>query len=292
MTVTDIINKIKAFWQLTRLGHGFMLGIAVAIGALIAGDIFSEVYKFLLGILTAIFIEAGTFALNDYYDMEVDRENDRLDRPLVRGDLKSETAFLIGVILTIIGVALSFFINIWCFGIALFSALFGVAYDVKIKETGFFGNVYIAYTMAIPFVFGGLIFQKSVLVLVVLSLITFLSGLGREIMKGITDVKGDALRDVKTLARVYGIKNAKCVSIAFYSTAVILSPIPYIYDLSGFRNYPYLFFVLIADALFVFACIKLRSGDLEVVDGLRKTTIIAMLFGLIAFLAGAIINWV
>ena len=293
MTDEKISKKIKAFWHLTRLGHGFMLGIAVLIGALIAGNVLSEIYGVLLGVLTAILIEAGTFALNDYYDIEVDRENARLDRPLVREDLKPETAFMLGVILTILGVACSYFINIWCFLIALVSALFGVAYDIKLKETGVLGNIYIAYTMAIPFVFGGLVFQniqKGVLVLIILSLITFLSGLGREIMKGIIDVKGDAIRDVKTVARVYGVENAKITSITFYSVAVLLSPIPFIFDLSGFRNYPYLLFVIIADTIFLYTCIKLRGGDVEVINGLRKTTIMAMLFGLIAFLVGAVAN--
>ncbi len=295
MTDEQILKKIKSFWQLTRLGHGFMLSIAVVIGALIVGNVFLKVYGVLLGVLAAILIEAGTFSLNDYYDIEVDRENERLDRPLVRGDIKPKTAFTAGVILTVIGVACAYFINNWCFLIALLSALFGVAYDIKLKETGFLGNIYIAYTMAIPFLFGGMIFQnveKGVLVLIVLSLITFLSGLGREIMKGIIDVKGDSLREVKTVARVYGIKKARIISITFFSMAVALSPIPFIYNLSGFRNYPYLVFVLIADIIFIYSCIKLKSGDKEVINGLRKTTIMAMLFGLIAFFSGAAVNWV
>lgn len=281
-------SKLKAYWQLTRLGHGFMLGFAVLIGAVIAGSI-SSLTLLLLGFFTAIFIEAGTFSLNDYYDIEVDRANKRFDRPLVRGDINPKTAFILGVLTVIIGIICSAFINSWCFSIALITALFGIFYDIRLKESGIFGNIYIAFTMSIPFVFGGLIFQKSVLVLIVLSLITFLAGLGREIMKGIIDVEGDALRDVKTIARIYGVKRAGMVSIIFYLTAVLLSPLPYIFNLGGFRNYQYLAFVCLADIAFIYTCLKLYgSEDRDVINGLRRTTIVAMLFGLVAFLAGAL----
>ncbi|MDY6964997.1 MAG: UbiA family prenyltransferase [Halobacteriota archaeon] len=288
------VNKLKAIWQLARLGHGFMLGFAVIVGAVIAGDLFIIPFDTLLislslGFMTALFIEAGTFALNDYYDIEVDRANERFDRPLVRGDIEPNTALIIAVFAIVLGIACSSLINIWCFSIALVTALFGIFYDIKLKEAGIIGNIYIAFTMAIPFVFGGFIFQKSVFVLIVLSLITFLAGLGREIMKGIIDVEGDALRDVKTIARVYGVRRAGTVSIFLYMAAVLLSPLPFIFDLGGFRNYPYLVVVFIADIIFIYTCLKLyRSEDRDVVNNLRRTTIVAMLFGLIAFLSGAL----
>ena len=165
--------KFKALWQLTRLGHGFMLGFAVIIGALIAGDLSSIpsdtlLISLSLGFLAALLIEAGTFALNDYYDIEVDTANERLDRPLVRGEIEQKTALIIAFFAILLGIICSLLINIWCFSIATITALFGIFYDIKLKETGLLGNIYIAFTMAIPFVFGGFIFQRSVLVLVVL----------------------------------------------------------------------------------------------------------------------------
>ncbi|MDY6930390.1 MAG: UbiA family prenyltransferase [Halobacteriota archaeon] len=279
-------SKLKAYWQLTRLGHGFMLGFAVLIGVVIAGNI-SSFTPIFLGFFTALFIEVGTFSLNDYYDIEVDRANKRFDRPLVRGDIDPKTAFFLGVLTVIIGIVFSAFINIWCFSIALVTALFGIFYDVKLKESGIFGNIYIAFTMSVPFVFGGFIFQKGAAVLIILSMITFLAGLGREIMKGIIDVEGDALRDVKTIARVYGVKRAGTVSVILYLTSVLLSLLPFIYDLGGFRNYRYLVLVCLADITFIYSCLKLfGSEDRDTINGLRKTTIIAMLFGLIAFFTG------
>ena len=83
------MKKIKAIWEIMRLEHGVMIAIAILIGSLIAlkGETFPPIDKFILTFFTALFLEASTFALNDYYDLEIDKKNKRMDRPLVRGDL-------------------------------------------------------------------------------------------------------------------------------------------------------------------------------------------------------------
>ena len=47
-----------------------------------------------LAFLTALLIEASTFALNDYFDYDIDVKNNRTDRPLVRGELAKGTALV------------------------------------------------------------------------------------------------------------------------------------------------------------------------------------------------------
>jgi geranylgeranylglycerol-phosphate geranylgeranyltransferase len=282
--------NVKAMWQLTRLEHGLMLGSSVIIGMIISDDVIISISDALLGFLTVLLISAGIFALNDYCDMDVDIANDRADRPLVRGELQPRDALIIASIATPIGILCSFLLeNMWCFALAVITAGLGIVYDVKMKEAGVPGNAYIAFTMAIPFVFGGLIIRRVPFVLLIFSSMAFLSGFGREVMKGIVDVKGDALRDVKTIARVYGIGKAKIISVIFYMIAVLLTFFPFIFDMSGFRNHAYLFLILIADSLFAYVCYELyKSKDREKVNELRNTTLVAMIVGLIAFLCGSI----
>ena len=69
-----------------------MIAIAILIGSLIAARTFPAFDKFILTFFTALFLEASTFALNDYYDFEIDKKNKRIDRPLVRGDISKNTA--------------------------------------------------------------------------------------------------------------------------------------------------------------------------------------------------------
>ena len=95
------MGKLKAIWELMRLEHGIMIAIAILIGSVIAQKALFNILgfppfdKFILTFFTALFLEASTFALNDYFDLEIDKKNKRNDRPLVRGDLSQKTALLL-----------------------------------------------------------------------------------------------------------------------------------------------------------------------------------------------------
>ena len=69
------------------------------------------------------------------------------------------------------------------------------------KKVKLVGNFYIAYVMAIPFIFGGVsvlqtntyFFQINPIIYVI-ALIAFLTGSGREIMKDVQDFEGDVVK--------------------------------------------------------------------------------------------------
>ena len=289
-------SKIKTVWELTRAEHGLMYGFGVLIGIIIAGGSAYETAIF--GFFTALFIQAGTFALNDYCDLESDIANRRMDRPLVRGELRKEEALLIACFATAIGIIFAAFLAVFLnnpilFLLALTLAVSGILYDIKMKEFFAVSNFYIAFTMAVPFIFGGLIAEpgKIETALLILSSIAFLAGFGREVMKDIADVKGDALRNVRSVARIYGMENAKRVVVFSYSIAVILSVIPFFsVNTSYFHNTAYLLPVIVADALFVHTCFGLRKGADINYNYMRKETLIAIAIGLIAFISGALLR--
>ncbi len=133
------MKTLKAIWQLMRLEHGVMLFIAIVIGSLISQKTLYDntnlpLVNIFLTFFTALFLEASTFALNDYYDLEIDRINKRTDRPLVRGDISPKTALYLFYILFPLGLVCSFFVNMTCFIIALVTALISVLYDIKMKK--------------------------------------------------------------------------------------------------------------------------------------------------------------
>lgn len=308
-----MIRKIKTLWELTRLEHGLMYGFGVIIGMIIAGG---EIYAIILtpifglplvlvlptqiaalGFFTALFIQAGTFALNDYCDLESDIANQRLDRPLVRGELRKEEALLVAVIATAFGIISAAFLSYFILSLVLLATVLGILYDIKLKEFFIVSNVYIALTMALPFIFGSLIVEPGRVdpVILTLTLIAFLAGFGREVMKDIADVKGDALRDVKSIARVYGIDKAVRTTVFSYLLAVILSVVPFfLVNTVFFLNLAYLLPVMVANAFFLHTSIRLlktririRTGSGEV-HAMRKETLLAIGIGLIAFVCGAL----
>lgn len=284
--------KLKAVWELTRAEHGLMYGFGVLIGIFIAGG--NSYAVAILGFLIALFIQTGTFALNDYCDRDSDIANRRMDRPLVRGELRKEEALLIACFTTALGIIFAIFLAIFLNNfilllLVLILAALGILYDIKMKAFLAISNIYIAVTMAVPFIFGGLIAGVVKMSLLVLSSIAFLAGFGREVMKDIADVKGDALRDIRSVARIYGVENAKALTILSYSLAVILSVIPFfMLNSTYFFNPVYILVIIVADALFLHVCARLRKEHVNY-NSLRKETLVAIAIGLLAFVCGAMI---
>lgn len=279
------MKKLRAIWEVTRLEHGFIYGLGVVAGVFISlGHL--DLRLSIFGFLTALFLQASAFALNDYYDYEVDVANRRVDRPLVRGDLSRRGALTVAVVFALPGFAFALYISPTAFLLALAITLVGYAYDVKLKEYGVAGNIYIAFSMAAPFLFGAIVAGKVNTEVAVLSLIAFLSGLAREIMKGIEDVEGDALRDVKTVARTYGVDVAGRVSALLFILAVIASV--FVLTIPEYRDLKYIIPVSVTDSLLLSTSRKLLKGvEKEEVGRLRKRTMLALSVGLMAFLLGS-----
>lgn len=280
--------KIKAVWQLLRFEHGLMYSAGVLAGMVVSAGLDFSLQNAILGVLTACFLQASAFALNDYYDYEVDVANRRFDRPLVRGELKKEHALLLFAILAPLGFIAAFLINIEVFLLALIITLLGYAYDVKLKEFGLAGNVYIALSMAVPFIFGsvvatGKIVESSAL----LAFIAFLSGVGREVMKGIEDVEGDALRNVKTIARTRGVRTAAKISAILFFVAVLLSVLPPVL-IPEFMDLKYILPVIFTDIVLLSISWKLfKEVRREDIRTYRKQSLLALAVGLAAFVLGA-----
>jgi len=289
------MKKIKAIWELMRLEHGVMIAIAILIGSLIAlkGQGFPSYDKFLLTFFTALFLEASTFALNDYCDLEIDKKNKRKDRPLVRGDLSPRTALYLFFIFFPLGIICSYFVNLACFIIALITALLAILYDFKMKKIKLLGNFYIAYVMAIPFIFGGaavvakdsLFFDISPAIYVI-ALIAFLAGSGREIMKDVMDFEGDKVKGIGSFPRYIGLRKSNMLAAFFYIIAIVLSFLPFFMENFEiyYLNYYYLAIVFITDIMLLTTSIHLIIKKKPYLKLYRKYTLVAIFIGLLAFL--------
>lgn len=300
------MKKIKAIWELMRLEHGVMLALGIFIGSIISLQTTVTlslqdfpVEQFILTFFVALFLEASTFALNDYFDLAIDLKNKRVDRPLARGDIDPKIALVIFFVFFPLGIYFSFLVNTTCFIIALITALLAIFYDVVLKKIKMLGNFYIAYVMAIPFVFGAAAVQPSETVLqsldpaiIIIALIAFLAGSGREIMKDVMDFEGDSKEGVKSFPKYIGIEWSKRIASIFYLIAVGLSFLPFFQSTYSiyFRNYVYLGIVLITDLLLVYTAAQLLFNQGIDMARFRKITLIAIFFGLLSFFLGAFIG--
>ena len=289
------MEKLRAIWELMRLEHGIMIAIAVLIGSLVAlgGESLPSFDKFILTFFAVLFIEASTFALNDYCDIEIDKKNRRTDRPLVRGVLSRETAFYVFILLFPLGIICSFFVNLTCFVIALITGFLGIFYDIFLKKIKVLGNFYIAYAMAIPFVFGGAsIFEnKSLLidlplVIYIVAFIAFLTGVGREIMKDVMDFEGDKSRGVKSFPFYIGTRGSNVLAAVFYLVAICFSFLPFFMERFElyYLNYFYLSLIFLTDTMLLSTSFQLIFKKKPHVGLYRKFTLVAIFVGLLAFL--------
>jgi geranylgeranylglycerol-phosphate geranylgeranyltransferase len=210
----------SAYIRLFRIEHALMLVFAVLFAEFLAagadGTQLPGMAIIILSLCVPLFIEMGSFALNDYFDVKTDKANRRLDRPIAAGEISPKAALVASAVAYAIGIAASLALPAPCIEIAVAFAALSILYDWKLKDLPLLGNAYIACSMAIPFLFGGLVVSETLHpALLAIAGVAAVAGLGREIIKSIEDVEGDVKhRKSKTLPAVIGKGNAAGVAAA------------------------------------------------------------------------------
>ncbi|MEW6329279.1 MAG: UbiA family prenyltransferase [Candidatus Micrarchaeota archaeon] len=282
---------LKSLLQLTRVEHSFMLVLAVWIGETIALGAFPNAQLALMSALPPFFVGLASFAINDYFDYASDKINRRIDRPLVRGAVTPAEARAIALACLAIGIVSSFF-NQYAFVLVLLFSLLACFYSYKLKDLPLLGNIYIAMSMAVPFVYGGAVASASVGgEILMLCTIAFVAGLAREVMKSVQDVEGDKLaRRSLTLPVLIGNKNSIFVSSLFYLLAIALSFLPYARGAYA-QNFSYILPVLAADFLLFHIVVRTaRDASKQALRAARGTSLLALGLGLAGFLAGSLLK--
>jgi len=266
-----------------------MMGLAVIVGAALVRAQLSALWLNLFyGFITGFMLTAASMTINDYYDRKIDAINEP-NRPIPSGLIKPKEALAFAFILTALGFAAAranaYLTNIFCFLIAIIAWALFATYTTVGKRSGLPGNFLVSICVSLPFIYGSYATAGTIEpnVLVFASMV-FLSNTGREITKGIVDVKGDKLRSVKTLAVRYGEKNAAVVAVFFYLLAVSLSPIPWLLSIVSMRFIPLVAvtdFGLIASSLML-----LMDYSRENAKKVKKMVLLWFLFGLLAFVVG------
>ncbi|ABM79903.1 geranylgeranylglycerol-phosphate geranylgeranyltransferase [Hyperthermus butylicus] len=273
----------------TLIGYG-------TVASIYGGDIVSSGYAY--AALIVVLVAAGGYVINDYYDIETDMVA-KPWRPIVSGRVSPGAARFYAYMLFTIGliIALVTCPNFIVFGFAVLNALLVHEYSRWIKRTGLPGNIVIAFNSASTIVFGALYAScmiKGKVVLPSVALIpvlyAFLLVLGREFVKGIEDVKGDAIAGIGTLAVRFGVRTAYMASVAVLGLVVVLSPFPYI---SGVYNMAYLILALVVDVLIAYSLAILGRGVARGLEDAirasrraRSALKLAFMVGALAFLAG------
>lgn len=290
-------SKVRAFFRLTRIEHSAMLVIAVLAAEVIAGGGFASPITTALSLIAPVFISMGAFAINDYFDVKVDRANGRLDRPLVSGALKRKSALSIASACFAAGVAAAALISAVAFAIALIFALLAALYSYRLKEMLLVGNLYIAASMAIPFLFGDFVVSNAVSPTIALLCATVVtSGFAREIHGTIRDYEGDRkVRNVRSVPSYIGIMDSAYLALAFYVIAITLSVWLFYFAPPFFHNLFYIIAIAVVDGMLFYAatsylCLcNARKAEQKEFLKMRNISLLAMGMALVIYLLSAFI---
>jgi len=282
------MGKTSGIVRLMRPVNCAMMGFAVFVGAVLADPKFfnNEWLGVLYGLVTGFMLTAASMVINDYYDRAIDAINEP-SRPIPSGTVSAQQALVFALILSLVGFMFAFFTSILCLVVAIISWIIVVMYVTVGKRSGLLGNLLVSTCVAIPFIYGSMVVLSSIPLSVMLfTTMAFLSNTGREITKGIVDVKGDAFEGIKTLAVRYGEKNAAAIAAVFYISAVALTPIPLLLNLVSFWFIP---LVLVTDiGLAVSSALLLMDYSRESARKIKKWVLLLFVAGLLAYVVGVI----
>jgi len=275
------MRRLIAYLQLIRPVNVVIAAGAVLVGALSCG--LRPGASVWLACLVAGLITAGGNAINDVYDLEIDRIN-RPRRPLPSGRTSPRTAAILGAILLLIGVGISTSLGRWGFLIALLVALLLVAYSARLKRTVLWGNLAVSLAAGLAFIYGGVAAGYPVPSLIPAGF-ACLFHLGREILKDAQDVAGDRAEGARTLAAVAGVREALSWAGLFFILLIAASPVPF---LAGRYSFLYLIVVVFGVDLPLVGVILSwrRDQSPEYLDRLSLLLKVIMCVGLAAILTG------
>jgi geranylgeranylglycerol-phosphate geranylgeranyltransferase len=213
----------KAFLSIIRPQNCFIGGLTVIAGIAIAyqlipvAEISWYTNMLIFGYLTYFFVAAGGNVVNDIFDIEVDKIN-RPHRALPSGRMTVKQAWMYVAFLSAMGILFA-----WLNGpigtvIVVVFLVVGYAYAAKVKQLGLAGNFMVAFSFAFGVIYGSLVYGEQIMNMYIpiptwlFFFTAFFILQARETIKGAEDVEGDELRDVRTIARVYGYKTAAIVA--------------------------------------------------------------------------------
>ncbi|ASI14194.1 digeranylgeranylglyceryl phosphate synthase [Candidatus Mancarchaeum acidiphilum] len=283
---------LKDYIKLTRAEHSLMLAIAVVAAELITAGKLPSWPIFIIALIPPILIGMASFSINDYFDVKVDKKNGKLKRPLVSGAILPKAAFNLSIALFVIGVAFSALINIYAFIISVIFAVLAFFYSYRLKETLLIGNIYIAFAMAIPFIYGNYIMSTSMnLNILLITLVILLSGVAREIHGMIRDKIGDIKeRHSKNLVYYIGGRMSAVVASALYVSAVAISIAMFWIKKPFYMNIVYLIPILCVDITLMYVSavyLKERISENEFTNT-RNISLIAMSAAILIYLIAAV----
>ncbi len=268
---------------LLRPSNFIIIVVSVFVSCLLAGGKAEQIPAMIVASIAAGLIGGGGMVVNDIFDAEIDRVN-KPARPIPSGTVSPPAAAFFYALLTGVGLLLNLFLHSNAQAIAIGAALLVFIYSYKLKSTPLFGNLAVGLLTGLAFIYGGAT-VGNIGRATIPALFAFLINVGRELIKDMEDVEGDAHQHAATFPIKYGMTSAAVVATVFLLAVVGSTIIPF-----ANRQYGIVYFIIVmagVNCVIAFVLFSLWK-DTTPNNLNRLSTILKydMLIGLIAIYLG------
>jgi len=240
------MKKLRSFTRLIRLERALTAVFGVIFTGVIVGDLVTVQPEYILTCLVVFFSAVANFALNDYSDIEIDRLNHRLDRPLAQGQIRPRTALIVSVASSMFAFILSLFLNPIPRLMIIMGLPLSLVYNLSLKKHLLLKNVFVGLAYVGVVLMSALVSDAVLEPLALyLAVIGFFFSLSYEVMLDIADIEGDRTLGVNTLPNRLGSRNAAWFSILIGAGTLIANPLPFFIRIDPRLFGDYLFLALI-----------------------------------------------
>ena len=284
------MGSIHGYVRLLRLERAFSAMAGVLISGVIVGDLTGFDWGYLVACLAVFFSALANFALNDIHDIEIDRMNGRIDRPLANGAISRDSALIVVVLSSLLALGLSMFLGVFPRFMIIVGLPMSLLYNVYLKRYLVFKNLFTGLANVGVILMGAIIVDPVIEPLAYyIALVGFFFSLSYEVMLDIGDIKGDSAMGVETIPVRFGRRNAVLLSIFIGLGAVLADPLPFFVSVDPRLFGDYIFLVLIlvpvVNRILISRALLLDDSP-ENIRGLRKRLFRNLQLGGFCYLIG------
>jgi 4-hydroxybenzoate polyprenyltransferase len=269
-------------------------------------------YDFIILVAATVFITAGGYVINDYFDIKTDLINK--GKVIVGTKIPRRMAMMYHNIFNILGVAAGFYIS-WKTGYTMLGALFLIVsgllyfYSASYKRQFLIGNIIVAVLTAMvpllvvfyewPALYRYYSVNANTLPAINIifywvsgfALFAFLTTLTREIIKDIEDFEGDVAYGRNTVPVVLGILISKIVSVCLIVLTILLLYLTWFFFIYDIITLVYLTAGIVLPLIFV-VYLVFKSQNRKQLHSASTLMKIVMLTGILYSVAvKAILTW-
>jgi 4-hydroxybenzoate polyprenyltransferase len=269
-------------------------------------------YDFILLVTATVFITAGGYVINDYFDIKTDLINK--GKVIVGTKIPRRKAMMWHSVFNVAGVAVGFYISykagyIWLGTMFLMVSGLLYFYSASYKRQFLIGNIIVAILTAmvpllVVFYEWPALYKYYTINAIRLphinfiiywvggfAFFAFLTNLIREIIKDIEDFEGDIAYGRNTVPVVIGVLSSKIVSISLIIITIIMLYLAWHFFINDILTFIYLTAVIVLPLLYVIYKLVISSEKKQLHSASRIMKIVMLTGVLYSVVVKVILTW-